>query len=249
MGTPWCANLPTVTVTRTETPKSVTLIYPYYDNQTFLARQIAHWRQFPEELRAHLLAVIVDDGSPKSAAEVLVDVERPFPIRLFRIDVDVRWNWLAARNIGAHHAADGWCVVTDMDHMVPATTAHALIYGKHDPSRVYAFARREHTGAVITPHSASFLMTRAMFWKVGGYDEAFSGYYGTDGLYRRRLAATAPIVVLTDELVRHEYVGDSSTLTYKRKQPQDAAVRKIAERIPPGARPKTLSFPYHEVTL
>lgn len=246
----WCAAFPVVDVPQGATPKRVTFVMPYYENPVFLRQQLAWWRTYPEHVRAQLQAVIVDDGSPDApAADVLRGADTPFPIRLFRIEVDVRWNWLAARNIGLKFAPDGWCVLTDIDHVVPASTAEALVFGKHDEKAVYAFSRVEHTGDALAPHSASFLMTRAMFWKIGGYDERMSGFYGTDGHYRRRLATVAPIRVLRDRLIRHEYVGDSSTSRYKRKQPEDAALSTLVKTFPKGSPPKTLSFPYHEVEL
>lgn len=247
MGALWCRNLPTVTVPRVATPKRVTIVMPFYQNHLFLCDQIAGWSQWhSEDLHNFVTAIIVDDGSPTP-----LTLDRPtlFPVRVFRIDVDIRWNWLAARNIGAHHAADGWLVLTDMDHVIPEDTIRAIVFGQHDPAVVYAFSRREHTGEPIAPHSASFLMTRAMFWKIGGYDEALSGHYGTDGTYRRQVAATAPMHVLTDELVRYEYFADSSTTRYQRKQPEDAAVKAIVAARGKHWRPKVLSFPYREVQV
>ena len=247
VGRSWCADLPVVSVPPGE-PKPITFILPYYMNAGFLRQHLAWWATFPDWLRERLSAIIVDDGSPVPA--VLPPVgSRPFPIRLFRIHEDRRWNWLAARNIGFHHAPDGWCHVTDMDHVTPQTTAEALVYGAHDPKVIYGYSRVEHTGQALAPHPNSWLMTRAMFWRVGGYDETLSGYYGTDGDYRRRCAEVAPMQILTDRLIRHEYQGDSSTTHYLRKQPEDAAVRKlIAARSKTRWRPKVLSFDYAEVT-
>jgi hypothetical protein len=231
-------------------PKPVTLVYPYYENPLFFARQIAHWNELKEALRQHVSVIVVDDGSPIApAADVLRTVRPVVPLRLFRIGVDVRWNWLAARNIGMHYAVDGWCVLTDMDHMVPEETLTALITQEHDPAIIYRFGRREHTGAAVHPHPNSMFMTRAMFWRVGGYDETLSGHYGTDGDWRRRCAATTMIRTLTHDLVRHEYQDDSSTLTYKRKQPEDAGKKALIARRGRGWKPKTLSFPYGEVAL
>ena len=250
MGLPWCHGLPVVTVPQSATPKCVTFIYPYYDNAQFLRQQVAWWHTYPADLKAHVSAIVVDDGSPEHpAADILTSADLPFPVRAFRIEVDIRWNWLAARNIGAHHAEDGWLVLTDMDHVVPASTLASVVYGQHDARTVYAFSRIEHTGQPVNPHSASFLMTRQMFWKIGGYDERMSGYYGSDGYYRRRMATVAPIKVLTDRLVRHEYQGDSSTSRYLRKQPEDARLRPLVASFPKGSKPRTLSFPYHEVPL
>jgi hypothetical protein len=245
----WCEKMPVVTVPQSDTPKQVTLILPFYRNTQFLRTQVSWWSTFPEHLRKHLSAIIVDDGSPEPAADVLRMTVHPFPIRLFRIGVDVRWNWLAARNIGFNAAAEGWCLVTDMDHVVPQTTATAVVYGHHDASTIYGFSRREYNGLSAVPHPNSWLMTRDMFWKVGGYDEALSGHYGTDGDWRRRMAAVAPIHILTDRLIRHEYQQDSSTTAYLRKQPEDAAVKRIVAKRGKGWKPKTLSFPYEEVHL
>lgn len=248
----WCAGFPTITVAQGDRPKPVTLVLPYYENPAFLARQIGWWRTFPAHVKAHVSVIVADDGSPtRPARDVLAGVIAPFPLRLFRIHVDVRWNWLAARNIGAHHARDGWLLLTDIDHVLPATTAEALIYGTHDPSIVYAFSRIEHTGVPLAPHSASFFMTRQMFWRIGGYDEDLSGNYGTDGVYRKRLAQHAQIHILTDRLIRHEYQGDSSTPeSYGRKgNPADAARKADVVRRKGNASPKVLSFPYTEIML
>jgi hypothetical protein len=154
---------------------------------------------------------------------------------------------LTARNIGMHHAAEGWCLLTDMDHVVRPDVMRAVVYGQHDPDVVYAFSREEHTGVPAAPHSASFLMTRAMFWTIGGYDEALSGHYGTDGDWRRRVAKVAPMQVLRNRLVRYEYVEDASTTRYLRKQPEDAAVKALIARRGPKWKPKVLSFAYDEV--
>lgn len=245
MASAWAATLPVVTVPSGTTPKRVTFVYPYYQSPKFLADQIAKWWDYDEALRWQLSAVIVDDGSPEPAR---LTTNLPFPIRLFRIERDIPWNWLAARNIGAHHAAAGWLVMTDMDHVVPHATAYALVGGQHDPGVVYGFSRREHSGDAVTPHSASFFMTREMFWRIGGYDERLSGVYGTDGAYRKRVLATAPVHILSDELVRYEYVADSSVTSYDRKTPAMAEARaKRFASLPPGP-PTVLSFPYHEVT-
>lgn len=241
----WANAVPVVTVSRSETPKPVTFVYPYYQNREFFTQQLAGWFRYPEALRAHLSVIVVDDGSPEPLEHIKA---RPFALRQFRIARDIPWNWLAARNIGMHHAAHGWCLMTDMDHVVPAETAEALVFGQHDPTVAYAFSRVEHTGETVHPHSASWFLKKSLFWQIGGYDESYSGSYGTDGLFRRRLMASATTRVLSDTLIRHEHVADASTSAYERKTPADAArLRQITASLKPNHRPKTLSFPYREV--
>jgi hypothetical protein len=265
MGAPGCDDAPFIDIVLNAEPqRPVTLIYPYYENPIFLGKQLEHWtNNWPQRLAKFVSLILVDDGSPEFPAEHVLSLFRlkfPFPIRLFRVDVDVRWNWLAARNIGAHHACerpppimwytrprpqDGWISLTDMDHVIPEQTLETLIHGEFDPNIIYRFSR---IGVKTHPHPNSWFMTRAMYWKIGGYDEALSGHYGTDGLYRRRCAVTAPIRIMTAPLVLHEHEYDASTTRYLRKQPEDAAGKQIA-RARAGQPPKVLTFPYHEVTL
>jgi glycosyl transferase family 2 len=247
VGKPWSSDIKVVAVPNGMVAKPVTIVLPFYEAHEFLQTQWQTWWSYPEAIRRHLSAIIVDDGSPRP---VSLPERRPFSVRLFRIEVDIAWNWLAARNIGAHHAQDGWLLLTDMDHVVPPETAHALVCGEHDQSIVYAFSRREHTGEKVNPHSASFFMTRRMFWTIGGYDERLSGVYGTDGTYRKRVASTAWIRVLKDELIRYEYVADSSVTQFERKTPamREARSRRFAS-VPRGSTPTVLSFPYREVAV
>lgn len=249
MGAPGFDDSPMATI-EIGTAKPITFVYPYYENPQFLAHQLEQWASYVPLIHQHLSVIIVDDGSPDNPAEaILKGTSWPFSLRLFRIEVDVRWNWLAARNIGMFYAREGWCMLTDMDHVVNQYVATSLMLGRHMPGTIYRFSRREHTGAQIHPHPNSMFMTRAMFWKVGGYDEALSGHYGTDGDWRRRCAATAPIRLLPEALIRHEYQGDSSTTRYKRKQPEDAKKKAIIARRTKNWRPLAMSFPHHEVVL
>lgn len=234
-------------------PKPVTLVYPFYCNPKFLRFQLEHWWKFPPRLRNFLCAIIVDDGSPnwQQAKPVLRMSRFPFPIWLYEIEVDVPWNWLAAKNIGMKYAATEWCMGTDMDHVLPQETAECLIYGLHDPKTIYRFQRKEIGGKKIHPHPNSWFMTRDMFWdKFGGYDEALSGHYGSDGDARRRWAAAAEVKTMIEHLERCEHHGDSSTTNYKRKQPSDLqAIHKIIAARGTRWKPKVLSFPYHQVQL
>lgn len=253
MGAPGFDDAPPARLKADSHVKPITMVYPYYENPRFLRRQIEGWRKWPEDLRALTTLHLVDDGSPTvPAVSVLASIPQellPFRTRLWRIDVDVRWNWLAARNIAMHHAAEGWCLMTDMDHVVTPAVASNLVAQAHDERCVYRFARRESNGRPIHPHPNSTFLTRAMFWRIGGYDERMSGYYGSDGYWRRRIVAAAKVWTLPDQLVRHEFDEDSSTSHYQRKQPEDAELRKIVRAFPPRSKPTHLTFPYHEVQL
>lgn len=251
MGAPGCDDAPLVIVPTGPAERHVTLVYPYYENPRFFARQVRGWCGLSPLLLQHLSFIVVDDGSPRCPAEEVVEDTNvsSLDLRVFRIEVDVRWNWLAARNIGMKHAREGWTLLTDMDHVADEQLIDELIHGLHDDTFIYRLSRREHDKRRIHPHPNSWFMTRRMFWRTGGYDETLSGHYGTDSEFRRRCAATAPICIAASELVRHEYVEDSSTTGYARKQPEDARGRQLIRARAQGWRPRVLSFPYHEVGL
>jgi hypothetical protein len=245
---PGCDDAPVVCIERKASAHNVQIIMPYYENPKMLGFQIAAWDALPEEFRDKLTVIIVDDGSPHCPALPVVQAANPkVKIRVFRIDVDVRWNWLAARNLGMHQAVEGWCFLTDMDHVLPMGTVKLLVEGVFNKEHIYRLLRHEHTGKVIAPHPNTWFFTREMFWKIGGYDEALSGYYGTDGEFRRRCAATAPVKIMIGHIVRHEFQLDASTTHYERKQPEDAVVREMISARSKDWKPKTLSFPWSEL--
>lgn len=247
MGAPGYDDAPRAFVVEGSTPKPVTLVMPYYRNPQWLDKQLDFIAALPYLMRRNVKLFIADDCSPEPAEDVLRLRKMSFPIRLFRIEIDVRWNWIAARNLAMSHA-EGWCIVTDIDHVVPATTWHKLIYGRFDEKTMYRFSRTER-GLEIHPHPNSFFLTAKTFWKIGGYDEALSGFYGTDGDWRRRCAATVPIRTLKEDLVRFEYELDSSTTHYLRKQPEDAGKKAIIAQRGSNWKPKVLSFPWKEIDL
>lgn len=247
--------------------RPVTLVLPYYENPGMLAAQYRALAELPEDVRKCLNLIVVDDGSPESPA---VDVPRPiqFPgldekevatflgiatFQLFRVDVDVRWNWLTCRNIGVQHSKAEWVLLTDVDHTVPEATWRRITERKLNPDRVYRFSRADAPDlTAYKPHPNTWLMTREMFNKIGGYDERFSGFYGTDGEFRDRVRANADEIVMLDEVViRHprEVIADASTTKYGRKEKQDhEGVTRVRAQIAREQGPtRRLSFPYHQV--
>ena len=213
------------------------------------------WKAFPADLREHFHVIVTDDGSPHSPAK---DVFEPCGLasqRLFRTSVDVRWNWLFCRNLGARHASTDWILLTDIDHVLPEDSLRSLLTRNLEKPCVYRLSRVDAPSRTpYKPHPNTWLMTRKMFDRIGGYDERFSGYYGSDSEFRERVQATASSVIMLPEvMIRYprEVIADASTTTYQRKAPQDQAVRQIRadrEQIP-NWRPLNVTFPWsHEAS-
>lgn len=225
----------------------LSLVMPFYLNSGMLALQYAEMTRWSDKAKAQIEVVIVDDGSPEPA----IDVERPegLPaLRIYRVAEDKPWWQHGCRNIGAHEAAATWLLLTDIDHILTASAADALLkrIDRLDAETAYFLHRIEAgTGEPTVndrgqrkPHPNSFVMTRGLYWKVGGYDEDYCGIYGTDGMFKARLFDVAKEGFLKKvPLVRYwrDIVPDANTATLPRKEgrkpgdKQAIAARKAAE--------------------
>jgi hypothetical protein len=237
------------------TSRALTLVLPYYDNPRMFVRQQAAWAAFPADVRARLHGLVVDDASPRWPARP--HVVEPSPLAsfaLYRTGRDVRWNWIFCRNLGVAMAPTEWVLLTDIDHLLPLETLRRLLDGPLDPDVAYRLSRVDAPDLTpYKPHPNTWVLHRALFDRVGGYDERFSGYYGTDGDFRRRMDQVARAVVLLPEVmirVPRDVVADASTTTYTRKEKWD---KKNVNRIVAARaderdwRPLRLSFPYERL--
>ncbi len=248
--------------------RPITLVLPHFCNLGMLAEQQAIWADYPEALKAALHVIVVDDGSPKDARPSALSLREDLglgSLRLYRLLTKVRWNWLACRNLGVANATTEWVLLTDIDHVVPVETFRRLSVGDLDPQNAYRLSRVDAPRswpyalsecAPYKPHPNTWLMTRDLYDRIGGYDERLSGCYGTDGEFRDRVVANArAIVMLPDVMIRYprEIIADASTLptVYTRKNDpvNDAELlrrRKSREEVP-NWQPLRLTFPWEQV--
>jgi len=231
----------------------VTLCLSYYENPMMLRHQLEYLAAIPDEVKSHIRLIVVDDGSPDHPAEpVIAAAPSPgCPLALYRMDVDIRWNQDACRNLAASQAETRWLLLTDMDHVVPLKTWVRIIMGRLTWKEVYTFSRK--TGAKLSmrnPHPNTWLLTVDRFDAAGGYDESLAGWYGTDGDFKRRLARVATIVLVPEFIheVTPDMVPDCRTTRYDRKTPEDRTnlSRLIAKR--GAAAPVKGRFPWHRVS-
>lgn len=169
-------------------PTSVSLVFAYYENPDMLELQWQEIARYPSTIKDSLEVIVIDDGSPTFPAG---EVRRPPGLPrhvIFRLDRDVRWNQDAARNVGAHEAQSPWLLLTDIDHVVPAATLAEVLSREKDPNLVYSFPRvKFESGEEREPHPNSYLMTKDLYWTIGGHDEDYKGIYGKDFLFRQRV--------------------------------------------------------------
>jgi len=200
---------------------ALTLVFAYYENPGMLEFQWEQMAQYPEEIRSAIEVIVVDDASPTHPA---YSVPRPKELpaaSIFRIDHDVRWNQDAARNIGAHEAQGQWLLLTDIDHVVPPESLRTLISLPRDEKNFYSLGRTKFFGShPQKPHPNSYLMTKSLYWSIGGHDEDYAGIYGKDFLFRKRAMKKAQEVHLPDVVlarVGSTAVKDAGTTTISRR--------------------------------
>jgi GT2 family glycosyltransferase len=252
--------------------ETVSLIIPFYRNSAMLAVQLAEINKYP----AGYKIIIVDDGSPEPAEPIVREhLEGTFgqaQISLYRIDVDIPWNREGARNLGATVADTPWIIHVDIDHLLAAPCAEALLKFRPDPSHWYRFGRfrcgaadetrqkdQRKTGLPddatygrIHEHIDSYLMTRELYWKVGGYDEDYSGVLGGGNAFLTRVEQFAGKPVLAPEGIEltvftRSVVKDASDWACSRdgKPGKDLWKRKVASGDTAPKNP--LRFPWTKV--
>lgn len=231
-----------------------------------LASQLESWRQYGPDWTI----IVVDDGSPEPAEPVIQAASpdlRP-RLQLYRIGVDIPWNRGGARNLGAHIASTEWIVHIDIDHLLLPECAAALVEQPKKTKNWYRFPRYRRGQAdatrrkdkippnleygAIHPHVDSYLCTREMYWRVGGYDEDYSGCLGGGSPFLRQLEqAAGPPKLLPAEIFLEVHtstsVPDASVCTlsrdtseYSRRRRKKEAGRRIKATNP-------LRFPWERV--
>lgn len=206
----------------------ITLCLAYYENPTMLQRHLVLLNSLPADLRDAIELIVVDDGSPTRPALPAVTglAFLDVPLQLYRMKVDVAWNMDACRNLAVSQASTPWVLLTDIDHLVPEKTWRKILTIELKDLAVYKFGRVSEPDLLpYKQHPNSWLMTRAMYDRAGGYDERFAGWYGTDGDFRNRVAGLAPVLNLKEPLIRvpREVTPDASTTTLVRRSPENLA--------------------------
>lgn len=239
----------------------ITLIVPYYRNPLMLREQLKNWNSYPDDWHQ---IIVVDDGSPEPAIDhIHVRSEK---LRLYRINVDIPWNRGGARNLGAHVAGTDWIIHVDIDHVLPPQAANILLNQALTPGFWYRFPRYRVGKADATrrkdkispdanfgpihPHVDSYLITKQLYWKIGGYNEDYSGILGGGGAFLKQLERTSgapkllPPPICLNVYTRHA-IADASDLHLSRDPTGYSARKRKVPEMTPAKNP--LRFPWERV--
>jgi hypothetical protein len=103
-------------------------------------------------------------------------------LSIYRIDKDIPWNNAGADNLCLHVARKGWVLRADFDYVLNRTAAEILFSLENlfnDPSTMYRFYVNSDRGILPSKCCNLYIIDKGTFWRSGGYDEDFSGHYGS----------------------------------------------------------------------
>lgn len=159
----------------------LTLVMAVYGQPEMLAEQVRVISGYRKEVREKLKVIVVDDhGTPP--AEIPDEARELCEWHLFRIEDDIPWNQMGARNLGMHHA-EGVCVMLDPDMVISPEKIDDFLRtaSRLSPGDVVHFGLKEvgRKGSKINMTSPNTWMIHAQdFWKINGYDEDYAGHKG-----------------------------------------------------------------------
>jgi tetratricopeptide (TPR) repeat protein len=183
------------------------------------------WNSFPEPIKEHTHFILVDDGSPHPIEPREFDFN--LNLTMVRILHDIPWNQPGARNLGAHLAETEYLFFTDIDHEITVKALSEAIHTQKNHRTLYMF-HRIFNGVPHSSHPCSFVISKAVFDTLGGFDEDFSGYRGHDDTmfllnadrYLRRKILSGTLILhgsaLTEKLDR-DHKRNTELIEHKKK--------------------------------
>jgi hypothetical protein len=178
----------------------ISVVYPIYnfteDKKHYL---IDNWKLYPISLQKEFSWILVDDYSD---VPILFNIDFPINLKIVRITEDKGYNIGGAKNIGIYLANSEWILQSDIDHILFPESAKKILNLELKNNHIYSFNRirlkNDGTLQQRHPHANSFLIQKDIFWKLGGYDEDFSGHYGYEDAMLNYLINKCCVKVNTD---------------------------------------------------
>jgi hypothetical protein len=159
---------------------NLTLVMAVYGQPLMLKKQVETIKSYAEDIRSRLSVILVDDcGDPPVDFHEYENFSLK-KLMLFRVDEDIHWNQMGARNLGMHHAS-GWCVMVDPDMVFREPMMRRMMNeaAKLKRGTVVRWALRHmNSGKLDSSSPNTWLIHRDDFFAVGGYDEDYAGGKG-----------------------------------------------------------------------
>lgn len=254
----------------------LTYITTYYDDKTrseaaLLDRLL---KQIKEYNSSNLKLIIVDDASPGiPAKDVVKDYINP-NISLYRISKDIGFNSHGARNLAMNQTTTEWNLLVDIDYKFVGFDLLFEQLGdleKKVPHHFPVVHDYNNSNTKTRPSINDFLITKTLFWKVGGYDSELFGFHAGDREFMVKISNNniadrrrPPTSVIFDcslhalcspyaEMIVQEEIEDGKEMYYDRsnnkllvttdhKAQLDAAISKWVDKVHFGIKSNPIPF-------
>jgi GT2 family glycosyltransferase len=145
--------------------------------------------------------IIVDDGSVvQPAIDVIQEIGDP-DIQLYKVVDDLGFNSHGARNLAMKVTDKDWNLMIDLDVIVQPRLINTIRNIAKDVDTAYYCSIIDRIRGKKY-HSLRFinhlLIHRELFWRIGGYDEEFVGYYHGDGEFIESLGRVGNLILSLD---------------------------------------------------
>lgn len=168
---------------------AISIVINYYENLPALDFFVENFARISQKSPGSFELVLVDDCSPTPVmASAFGSLNN---VRAFRIKENVPWNMPAARNVGALEARGNVMLMCDIDHILEYDEVDRFLRDAESlPLGVRMTPNRKRPAdgdqpSDLKPNINCFLIRRQDFFRVGGYEELFSGHYGFEDKYFR----------------------------------------------------------------
>tara|TARA_R110002096_G_scaffold173997_13_gene349656 strand:- start:1238 stop:1918 length:681 start_codon:yes stop_codon:yes gene_type:complete len=198
---------------------ALTLIYTYYNQTEMLQRQLENWASYPEELKQQIRIMLVDDCSKTPVSELVGEPD--FHLEIYRVMEDMYCNIGGARNLGTKVCETEWMFHSDMDHILPPSEAEKVVaLAEKNERKIYKFQRIDPESGKTKIHPGTMLLTRKVYWEVGGCDEDFVGNYGqTDIHFFYRADPVVETEMREDVQMVIHHIGETEGIDRAKREP------------------------------
>jgi len=207
----------------------LTFIYSYYNQTEMLKLQLENWAAYPPEIRSRIHFMLVDDCSREPVVGLVGDPD--YDLSVYRVMEDLYCNIGGARNLGTKVAPTEWVLHSDMDHIIPPEGAAKMLelVGLNE-RKIYKFQRIDPTTGKTKIHPGTMLLTRSLYWEVGGCDEDFVGNYGqTDIHFFYRADQIVETEMREDVQMVIHHVGETKEIDRAKREVNAALFAKKKE--------------------
>lgn len=153
-------------------------ILPVYNvTKKIIDRHVDNFKKLEPSIAKYTRVIVIDDGSNP---EFPVETDFGIKTKIARIDEDIIWHAEGAINLGFLLAEDSWCVLLNVDHIMPADDiCRATLMKNRTREKIYIFDRYLPNGKSRNKNVTGVSMIhRDDWWRIGGYDEEFCGGHG-----------------------------------------------------------------------